>query len=102
VCSGNGLLWQSNPPQFSWKNGCKVTVGRPTLSAQAIIQAWADLRDLLQRQTFHPRHLEALKTLISSQVSLYVAEPQAKLVVAILSSAFLSQVRLYQKLQFPF
>ncbi|GAA0146838.1 hypothetical protein LIER_06696 [Lithospermum erythrorhizon] len=62
----------------------------PTLSAQAIIQAWADLRDLLQRQTFHPRHLEALKTLISSQVSLYVAEPQAKLVVAILSSDHVS------------
>ncbi|KAM6545885.1 hypothetical protein CsatB_026621 [Cannabis sativa] len=55
-------------------------------SARAIIQAWAELRDSLQHQSFHSNHLQALNTLINSQASLHVAEPQAKLVLSILSS----------------
>lgn len=69
------------------KNGL---VQSSSSSAQAIIQAWADLRDSLQRQAFHARHLQALKTLISSQAALHVADPQAKLVISILSSQSLS------------
>ncbi|KAL7182904.1 hypothetical protein ACSBR1_041562 [Camellia fascicularis] len=53
--------------------------------ARAIIQAWADLRDSLQHQSFRPHHLQSLKTLLNSQASLYVADPQAKLLISILS-----------------
>ncbi|KAL6539175.1 hypothetical protein OROGR_011824 [Orobanche gracilis] len=59
-------------------------------SAQALIQAWSDLRDLLQCQAFHARHRKALKILISSQTGLHVADPQAKLIISILSSHSLS------------
>lgn len=54
--------------------------------ARAIIQAWADLRDSLQKQSFQPHHLQSLKTLLNSQSSLYVADPQAKLLLSILST----------------
>lgn len=54
-------------------------------SAQEIIQAWADLRDSLQCKAFHARHIQALKNLISSKIALHVADPQAKLVISILS-----------------
>lgn len=59
-------------------------------SAQEIIQAWADLRDCLPSKAFHARHIQALKNLISSQFALHVADPQAKLVISILSSQNLS------------
>ncbi|XP_028798955.1 uncharacterized protein LOC114754352 [Neltuma alba] len=55
-------------------------------SARAIIQAWADLRDSLQYETFSSHHLQSLKILVNSQTSLHVADPQAKLLIAILSS----------------
>lgn len=55
-------------------------------SAQTIIKAWADLRDSLQHQSFQTHHLHALKILVSSQASLHVADPQAKLLISILSS----------------
>ncbi|KAI6707275.1 hypothetical protein NL676_010237 [Syzygium grande] len=55
-------------------------------SARAIIQAWAELRDCLQHQSFQPHHLQTLKTLLNSQASLHVADPQAKLLISILSS----------------
>ncbi|KAF8027425.1 hypothetical protein BT93_E0355 [Corymbia citriodora subsp. variegata] len=55
-------------------------------SARAIIQAWAELRDCLQHQSFQPHHLQSLKTLLHSQASLHVADPQAKLLISILSS----------------
>lgn len=58
----------------------------PASSARAIIQAWAELRDSLQNQSFNTRHLQALKTLLNSQATLHVADPQAKLLVSILSS----------------
>ncbi|KAM7491286.1 hypothetical protein LguiA_034207 [Lonicera macranthoides] len=59
-------------------------------SAKAIIQAWADLRNCLQQQSFHQNHLQSLKTLLSSETSLYVADPQAKLLLSILSLPSLS------------
>ncbi|KAL0296078.1 UNVERIFIED_CONTAM: hypothetical protein Sradi_6659900 [Sesamum radiatum] len=59
-------------------------------SAQAIIQAWANLRDSFQHQSFHTHHLQALRILVSSQANLYVADPQAKLIFSILSSQSLS------------
>jgi hypothetical protein len=59
-------------------------------SARAIIQAWAELRDSLQHQSFRPHHLQSLKTLLNSQKSLHVADPQAKIVLSIISSPSLS------------
>ncbi|GAB4856971.1 hypothetical protein Ancab_014884 [Ancistrocladus abbreviatus] len=58
-----------------------------TSSAQAIIQAWAELRSSLQERSFNPRHLQSLKSLVNSQASLYVADPQARLLLSILSSS---------------
>ncbi|XP_042015042.1 uncharacterized protein LOC121763055 [Salvia splendens] len=66
------------------------SVQSSTSSAQALIQAWADLRDSLKSQAFHARHLQALEILIGSQNALYVADPQAKLIISILSSESLS------------
>ncbi|KAF2318155.1 hypothetical protein GH714_001395 [Hevea brasiliensis] len=57
-----------------------------SLSARAIIQAWSELRDSLQHQSFLPNYLQALKILLHSQTSLHVADPQAKLLLSILSS----------------
>lgn len=58
----------------------------PLPSARAIIQAWTDLRESLQNQRFPTHHLQSLKALVDSQMSLHVAEPQAKLILSILSS----------------
>ncbi|KAF6160313.1 hypothetical protein GIB67_019082 [Kingdonia uniflora] len=62
----------------------------PPSSARAIIQAWSELRDSLQTQSFKPHHLQSLQTLLNSQSSLHVADPQAKLLLNILSSPNLS------------
>lgn len=59
-------------------------------SARAIIQAWADLRDCFQKQSFGPQHLQSLESLINSQASLYVADPQANVLLSILSSTSIS------------
>ncbi|KAJ7946716.1 subtilisin-like protease [Quillaja saponaria] len=59
-------------------------------TARAIIQAWAELRDSLKSLSFDHHHLQSLKTLVNSQTSLHVADPQAKLVISILSSPNLS------------
>ncbi|KAM7262511.1 hypothetical protein ACFE04_000194 [Oxalis oulophora] len=61
-------------------------------SARAIIQAWADLRDSLQSKSFQSHHLHSLKALLSFQSSLHVADPQAKLILSILSSPDLTLV----------
>ncbi|KAJ6690653.1 hypothetical protein OIU85_006862 [Salix viminalis] len=55
-------------------------------SARAIIQAWSELRDCHQHQSFEPHHFQALKILLDARASLHVADPQAKLLVSILSS----------------
>lgn len=59
-------------------------------SARAIIQAWADLRNSLKYETFSVHHLQSLKILVNSQTSLHVADPQAKLLISILSSPNIS------------
>lgn len=59
-------------------------------SARAIIQAWGDLRDSLKHNSFQPRHLQSLQVLYDSQSSVYVSDPQAKLLLSILSSKDLS------------
>ncbi|CAK9321676.1 unnamed protein product [Citrullus colocynthis] len=60
---------------------------KPTSSsAREIIQAWAELRSSLEHQSFDDRHIQSLKILVNSQSSLYVADPQAKLVISLLSS----------------
>lgn len=56
-------------------------------SARAIIQGWAELRNSLKYQSFSHHHLQSLKDLVNSQISLHVADPQAKLLLTILSSA---------------
>ncbi|XVF17271.1 hypothetical protein REPUB_Repub10bG0105500 [Reevesia pubescens] len=66
--------------------GISHTVSGNTSSARAIIQAWSELRDSLQNQTFHPHILQSLKTLLNSQASIHVADPQAKLLLSVLSS----------------
>ncbi|KAF5192717.1 Obscurin-like protein [Thalictrum thalictroides] len=63
-----------------------TTKPSPSSSARAIIQAWAELRDSLQNQSFQSHHLQSLQTLLNSQTSLHVADPQAKLLLSILSS----------------
>ncbi|KAL5727904.1 hypothetical protein ACHQM5_001046 [Ranunculus cassubicifolius] len=63
-----------------------VTKPSPSSSARAIIQAWAELRDCLQRESFQHHHFQSLQTLLNSQTSLHVADPQAKLLLSILSS----------------
>lgn len=55
-------------------------------SARAIIQAWADLRESLQQKSFTQQHHQSLQTLLNSGFSLYVADPQVKLVLSILSA----------------
>ncbi|XP_060207197.1 uncharacterized protein LOC132635015 [Lycium barbarum] len=63
-----------------------VTLNHPSsASAQVIIRAWADLRDSLQNQLFNSNHLQSLRTLVNAQLSLYIADPQAKLLLSILS-----------------
>ncbi|MFS7933170.1 hypothetical protein Hanom_Chr04g00376601 [Helianthus anomalus] len=59
-------------------------------SARAIIQAWAHLRDSLTQKSFTQQHYQSLQTLINSGISLYVADPQVKLVISILSASHLS------------
>ncbi|KAI3756997.1 hypothetical protein L6452_04530 [Arctium lappa] len=59
-------------------------------SARAIIQAWADLRESLQQKSFTQQHYQSLQTLLNSGFSLYVADPQVKLVLSILSAPDLS------------
>ncbi|XP_009586882.1 uncharacterized protein [Nicotiana tomentosiformis] len=59
-------------------------------SAQTIIRAWADLRDSLQNKSFHSNHHQSLRTLVNAQFSLYIADPQAKLLLSILSSQKIS------------
>ena len=74
-------------------SGCSSNVNSTnssSSSARAIIQAWAELRDSLQNQLFQPHHLQSLKTLLNSQTSLHVADPQAKIVLSILSSPHIS------------
>ncbi|KAL6513352.1 hypothetical protein OROGR_020838 [Orobanche gracilis] len=61
-----------------------------SLSAQAIIEAWTDLRESLQHQSFRALHFQALKILVGSQASLHVTDPQAKLLISILSLHSLS------------
>ncbi|KAL4610086.1 hypothetical protein ACB092_08G026900 [Castanea dentata] len=70
-------------------SGCSSNVNSTnssSSSARAIIQVWAELRDSLQNQSFHTHHLQSLKTLLNSQTSLHVADPQAKIVLSLLSS----------------
>ncbi|KAH7839730.1 hypothetical protein Vadar_007971 [Vaccinium darrowii] len=54
-------------------------------SVRAIIQAWYDVRDHLEHKSFGPHHLQLLKTLLNSHASLYLADPQAKVLLSILS-----------------
>ena len=61
-------------------------------SARAIIQAWANLREPLQQKSFTHQHYQSLQTLINSGYSLYVADPQVKLILSILSERMKSKV----------
>jgi hypothetical protein len=58
-----------------------------TTSAKSIIQAWSELRNSLQSSSFNQHHHQHLKTLVNSQISLHVADPQAKLLLSILTSS---------------
>ncbi|CAH9132105.1 unnamed protein product [Cuscuta epithymum] len=68
-----------------------VSLKQPSsTSAQDIIQAWSDLRDSVQQQSFHSRNLQSLHSLLTSQSSLYIADPQAKLLLSLFSSPKIS------------
>ncbi|CAH8359278.1 unnamed protein product [Eruca vesicaria subsp. sativa] len=54
-------------------------------SARSIIQAWSEIRESLQSQKFDTRYLQALRVLVSSESTIHVADPQAKLLIAILA-----------------
>uniref|UniRef100_A0A7N0V4C9 Uncharacterized protein n=1 Tax=Kalanchoe fedtschenkoi TaxID=63787 RepID=A0A7N0V4C9_KALFE len=58
----------------------------PLTSARAIIQAWSELRECSQTQSFKPHHLQALNALVESRASLFVSDPQARLLISILGS----------------
>ncbi|CAM8884467.1 unnamed protein product [Rhodiola kirilowii] len=65
----------------------KVSSNQSSLSsARAIIQAWSELRECIQTQSFRPHHLQSLTTLLNSRTSLFVADPQARLLISILGS----------------
>lgn len=59
-------------------------------SARSIIQAWADLRESLRQKTFTQHHHQSLQTLLNSGIALYVADPQVKLILSIISAPYLS------------
>lgn len=65
-------------------------VSSASSSARAIIQAWAELRDSLKNHVFQPHHLHSLRILLGSRASLHVADPQAKLLLSILSAGNLT------------
>uniref|UniRef100_A0A1J3JRS1 Obscurin-like protein 1 n=1 Tax=Noccaea caerulescens TaxID=107243 RepID=A0A1J3JRS1_NOCCA len=54
-------------------------------SARSIIQAWSEIRESLQTQKFDTRYLQALRALVSSESTIHVADPQAKLLTSILA-----------------
>ncbi|GAB2209825.1 hypothetical protein Droror1_Dr00027050 [Drosera rotundifolia] len=54
-------------------------------SPQSIIESWSHLRAAVQTRQFTPRHLDSLKTLIGSRGSVFVAEPQARVLVTIIT-----------------
>ncbi|KAL5066197.1 hypothetical protein RYX36_027934 [Vicia faba] len=58
-----------------------------TTSAKSIIQAWSELRNALQFSSFNQHHHQYLQTLVNSQTSLHVADPQAKLLLSILTAS---------------
>ncbi|KAK4802996.1 hypothetical protein SAY86_001199 [Trapa natans] len=62
-------------------------------SAREIIHAWSDLRESLRHRSFSSHHFHSLEVLVRSQFSLHVADPQAKLLVSLLSSPGLSLPR---------
>ncbi|CAH2067168.1 unnamed protein product [Thlaspi arvense] len=54
-------------------------------SARSIIQTWSEIRESLQIQKFDTRYLQALRALVSSESTIHVADPQAKLLISILA-----------------
>ncbi|CAH8258102.1 unnamed protein product [Arabidopsis lyrata] len=54
-------------------------------SARSIIQAWSEIRESLQNHNFDTRYLQALRALVSSDSTIHVADPQAKLLISILA-----------------
>ncbi|WCJ19174.1 hypothetical protein M5689_001473 [Euphorbia peplus] len=78
--------WLRDNSGINSTSSSRSTTSTSSSSARAIIQAWAELRDCRQHQSFQPNHVQALKILVHSQTSLHVAEPQAKLLISILSS----------------
>lgn len=57
----------------------------PAPSARSIIQAWTEIRESLQNLKFDTRYLQALRALVSSELTIHVADPQAKLLISILA-----------------
>ncbi|KAG9445152.1 hypothetical protein H6P81_016492 [Aristolochia fimbriata] len=75
------------------RNSVSLNTSQPSSSsqnpsAQTIIQSWSYLRDCHHQNSVQSHHLQSLETLnLSSQTSLHVADPQAKLLLSLLSLA---------------
>lgn len=65
--------------------GKKISSSHSSSSAQAIIQAWSDLREAVHSKSFHAHYFQSLRTLCDSEVLLHISDPQAKLLLSILS-----------------
>lgn len=79
--------WLENMSSFGRSSSSTATT--TAVTARDIAQSWSTLRDCLQRQggVVGVGHLLALQKLHHSRLSLHVAEPQAKLLISLLSSA---------------
>lgn len=71
------------------RSSSTITTTTTAVTARDIAQSWSVLRDCLQRQggVMGVDHLLALQKLYDCRRSLHVADPQAKLLISLLSSA---------------
>ncbi|XP_058104693.1 uncharacterized protein LOC131248431 [Magnolia sinica] len=85
-------LRTQNPPSLfleQWLRNSSETSPKQlrNTSAQSIVQAWSHLRDSLHRPSIQPHLIhQPLLILYNSIPTLHVAEPQAKLLLSLLSS----------------
>ncbi|CAN8234930.1 unnamed protein product [Cochlearia groenlandica] len=70
-------------------SGSSVSIGlvnqSSVPSARLIIQAWSEIRESLHSHRFDTRCLQALRALVSSESTIHVADPQAKLLISVLA-----------------
>eukprot|EP01018_Ginkgo_biloba_P016699 Gb_16369 [translate_table: standard] len=87
---GSALLeeWLQNAAAASSSSLTSSSTSLPT--AREIAHSWSNLRDCLQKKALEADHLISLQKLYHCRRSLHVADPQAKLLLSLLSSFDLS------------